>query len=55
MLAKIQQFIAQLSVAEEDDSHSIEVSAAVLLFEVMKADGLIADQEKAQLTQVFIA
>lgn len=54
MLAKIQQFITKLSVAEEDDSHSIEVSAAVLLFEVMKADGLIAEQEKEQLTQVLL-
>ncbi|WP_286263290.1 TerB family tellurite resistance protein [Thalassotalea atypica] len=56
MLKKIQQFLASLNEASENaqPAHSLETSCAVLLCEVMKADGLMADEEQQHMATVLM-
>jgi len=54
MLNKIQQFFASLAQdSEQQVTHSLETACAVLLCEVMKSDGLMADAEQQHLATVL--
>lgn len=57
MLAKIQHFLSSLTEqnTEQEVSHTIEMACAVLLCEVMKADGLMADEEQQQMAKMLMS
>ncbi len=57
MLIKIQQFLASLTQvdSEQEPVHSLETACAVLLFEVMKADGLLAEEEQQHMATVLMS
>ena len=56
MLNKIQQFLSSLTQVDsaQEQTHSLETSCAVLLFEVMKADGILADDEQLHMAKILI-
>ena len=56
MLKKIQQFLSSISEdsAPTHVAHSLETACAVLLCEVMKADGLMADEEQQHMATVLM-
>jgi len=54
MLAKIRLFFESLNdTAEQPDNISLEIACAVLLCEVMKADGHMADEEQEHIATVL--
>jgi uncharacterized tellurite resistance protein B-like protein len=56
MLNKIQQFLTSLTKVDtpQEQAHSLEIACAVLLFEVMKADGKLTDEEQQHMATVLI-
>lgn len=56
MLNKIQQFLSSLTQVDsaQEQTHSLETSCAVLLFEVMKADGILTDDEQLHMAKILI-
>jgi len=57
MLAKFNEFLAFFNGDKNDDSPtevSLEIACAVLLCEVMRADGVFTDSEQEKLKQLLI-